>query len=177
MTAPAASLRGGAVGALVVATAVAAHGFAGGGYPAGSSLVFLLVVAAGIGALLAGPRPADHRAHLTLLFGGLALGQSAAHVALVVGSPHEMAHAHSFVPSASMMVFHLFAVAAGGILVYASERLYGPITRVVRAVLSPPLPLPDASAPGRIDTASPQRFPLRVFTTSLSRRGPPAVWI
>jgi hypothetical protein len=173
MTSTASSLRGGAVGALVVSTAVAAHGLAGGGFPAGSSLTFLVVVGMGVGTLVAVPSPRRDRTHAALLLGGLALGQLAAHVALEVGNAHGMAHAHSLLPSSPMLAFHLLAAVVGGLLVLAAERLYGPITSIVRAVLDPPLPLPDASAPGRVGGASHLHVPQLKFTTTISRRGPP----
>ncbi|SNT26623.1 hypothetical protein [Rhodococcoides kyotonense] len=173
MTSTASSLRGGAVGALVVSTAVAAHGLAGGGFPAGSSFVFLLVVGIGVGTVVSVPQPRRDRDHAVVLFGGLALGQLAAHVALAVGSAHEMAHGHTLLPSPSMLAFHVLAAVLGGVLVHSAERLYGPITSIVRAVLEPPLPLPDASAPGRIGAASYLHVPRHPFTTTISRRGPP----
>ncbi|OAK51947.1 hypothetical protein [Rhodococcoides kyotonense] len=173
MTSTASSLRGGAVGALVVTTAVAAHGLAGGGFPAGSSFVFLVIVGIGVGTLVAVPSPRHGRTHAALLLGGLALGQLAAHVALTVGNVHETAHAHSLLPRPPMLAFHLVAAVVGGALVHAAERLYGPVTSIVRAVLDPPLPLPDTSAPGRVGAAAYLHVPQRPFTTTISRRGPP----
>ncbi len=168
MTAPAASLRGGAVGALTVALAVAAHGSAGGGYPSGSALMFLLVVGVGVGALATMPAPGMVR-----LLGGLMIGQFAAHLALAAGSPQEMTHDHSVLPSASMLAFHLAASTVAAVLVCTAERLYGPITSIVRAVLDPPLPLPDASAGGYVGAVGFELSPQHRFTTSISRRGPP----
>lgn len=169
MTSPAASLRGGAVGALTVALAVAAHGMAGGGYPSGSATVFLLVVGIGVGAIATVPSPASQ---LPAVFGGLMLGQMASHVALSVGSPHEIAHAHSVLPSPAMLGFHLAASAAAAVLVCVAERLYGPITSIFRAVLHPLLPLPDA--PALLAAGGDVRIISAYFPeTSISRRGPP----
>lgn len=169
MTSPAASLRGGAVGALTVALAVAAHGMAGGGYPSGSAGVFLLIVGIGIGAIATVPSP---RSQPAAVFGGLMLGQVASHIALAVGNPTEMVHGHSILPSPAMLGFHVAASTVAAVLVCVAESLYGPITSIVRAVLDPPLPLPRRSrslvTPGNSETS-----PLHFFTTSISRRGPP----
>ena len=172
MTSPAASLRGGAVGALTVALAVAAHGMAGGGYPSGSATVFLLIVAIGVGAIASMPNPRSSRSQLATVLGGLLLGQSASHIALAVGNPLEMMHGHSIVPSATMIGFHLAASAATAVLVCAAEGLYGPVTSIVRAVLDPPLPLPGVST-GPFFVGNPEKSSLQFFGTSISRRGPP----
>ncbi|MGA9871801.1 MAG: hypothetical protein WBQ44_11760 [Rhodococcus sp. (in: high G+C Gram-positive bacteria)] len=167
--APAASLRGGAVGASTVALAVAAHGAAGGGYPSGSALTFLMIVGVGAGMVARLPSPRTGYAQFATVLAGLLLGQSAGHVVLTVASPHE----HGLLPSATMALFHLTASAAAALLVCAAEALYGPITRVVRAILAPPRSLPSAPASlvaaDRLTSAS---APL--FGTSISRRGPPA---
>lgn len=172
MTSPAASLRGGAVGALTVTLAVAAHGLAGGGYPPGSSAVFLLIVAIGVGAIASMPSPRSWRSQLAAVSGGLVLGQSASHIALTVGNPLEMMHGHSIVPSATMIGFHLAASAATAVLVCVAEGLYGPITSIVRAVLDPPLPLPGVTT-GPFFVGIPEKSSLLFFGTSISRRGPP----
>lgn len=169
MTAPAASLRGGAVGALTVALAVAAHGMAGGGYPSGSASVFLAILGVGVGAMTAVPR---ERFRLLATVGGLLFGQLASHMALVVGNPHEMMHGHSMLPSPTMSAFHLAAAVATAVLVGVAEVLYGPITSIVRAVLDPPLPLP-RRARGCLAPVRDGRSSLQFFTTSISRRGPP----
>ena len=169
MTSPAASIRGGAVGVLTVALAVAAHGMADGGYPSGSAAVLLLIVGLGVGAIVAIPSP---RSRVRGAFAGLALGQIASHVALAVGVSHEMAHAHSILPSPGMLGFHLAASAVTAALLCAAESLYGPLTSIVRAVLDPPLPLPQRVgaliATGDHDGAS-----FHLLSNSISRRGPP----
>lgn len=174
MTSPAASIRGGAVGASTVALAVAAHGVAGGGYPVGSSFVLLLVVGVGVGAMAMLPSPGSRRAHLTLVLGGLLLGQMAAHLALTVGVPHQMAHAHAVLPSPTMVAFHVAASAFTAVLVCVAERLYGPITSIIRAVLDPPLTLPSSAGTAVLagSVPSPAR---RRFITSISSRGPPVI--
>ncbi len=170
MTSPAAPLRGGAVGALTVSLAVAAHGFAGGSYPSGSALTFLLIVGIGVGVVSMLPDPRSSTVRLTTVLGGLILGQVAGHVALAVTT----VHAHSILPSPTMAGLHLTASVVAAALICIAERLYGPLTSIVRAVLSPPLPLP--TVPGHLVAIDRLTFPAPLtFTTSISRRGPPAV--
>nr|WP_296771458.1 hypothetical protein [Rhodococcus sp. (in: high G+C Gram-positive bacteria)] len=172
MNSPAASLRGGAVGAATVALAVAAHGAAGGGYPSGSAFVFLLIVGIGVGVVTTLPGPRSGWTQFAAVAGALVLGQSAAHIALAVGDTHQMMHGHSMLPSPTMLGFHAVASAVAAALICVAERLFGPITSVVRAVFDPPLPLPDApshlAACGEVVVVS-----TVVRTTSISRRGPP----
>lgn len=174
MTSPAASIRGGAVGASTIALAVAAHGVAGGGYPEGSSLVFLIVVGVGVGAMATLPSPGSSRAHLTLVLGGLLLGQIAAHLALTFGAAHQLAHQHAVLPSPAMVAFHVAASAFTAVLVGVAERLYGPITSIIRAVLDPPRTLPNSARPailaGRVPFSARRRF-----ISSISSRGPPVI--
>ncbi|MGV8872525.1 MAG: hypothetical protein ACOH2Q_08365 [Rhodococcus sp. (in: high G+C Gram-positive bacteria)] len=163
----AAPLRGGAVGSVTAALAVAAHGMAGGGYPVGSALALLVVVSVGIGALTAVPRRS------TVLLPALMGGQLLAHIALSLSDMGSM-HSHSLLPSAAMIGFHAAASVVAGLLIATAERLYGPITSIVRAVLALLTPLPDGSAVGRVrfSVAMPS-----VHGTALdwviSRRGPP----
>ncbi|MDJ0394360.1 hypothetical protein QMK17_13585 [Rhodococcus sp. G-MC3] len=172
MTSPAASLRGGAVGAMTVALAVAAHGAAGGGHPPGSAFVFLLIVGIGVGVMTTLPNPRSGWTQFCAVAVALVLGQSAAHVALAVGDSHQMMHGHSMLPSPTMLGFHAAASAVAAVLICVAERLYGPITSVLRAVLDPPLPLPDA--PPRLLAFNEIRVVSIQFSTpSISRRGPP----
>lgn len=135
-------------------------------------MVFLLLVGAAIGGGVVMPSARSGLGRLTTTATGLMLGQLAAHVALTLGDAHSMVHAHAIVPSPTMLAAHAVAAIAVGGLVYAAERLYGPITSVVSAILSPPLPLPDASArPLRALAAG---FAVLSRTaTSISTRGPP----
>jgi hypothetical protein len=168
----AASLRGGAVGALTTSLAVAAHGAGGGGYPSGSAFVFLMIVGIGVGVLTTMPDPRSGAAHLSTVAGGLIAGQSAAHVALAVGDSHQVMHGHSMLPSPTMLALHLAASAVAAMLICVAERLYGPITSIVRAVLDPPLPLPDA--PATLVASGHVRFAVTDFSrTPISKRGPP----
>jgi len=71
------------------------------------------------------------------------------------------------------LVLHLAASVAAAALICVAEQLYGPITSIIRAVLRPPLTLP--VSPIRLVTIDRPTYlaPLS-FTTSISRRGPPA---
>lgn len=166
--APTAALRGGAVGATVASLAVAAHGVGGGGLPDTAALTLLLAVASGVGAVVAGV-PALTRSRWALL-AALAAGQGAAHLALTVASD---THVHSNVPALGMLAAHAAATVVCAALILAAERLYGPVTRVLRVVLAPPVV---AVEPARV---LPPRLPnhraprLAVLATGMSRRGPP----
>ena len=166
--ASAAPLRGGAVGSVTAALAVAAHGIAGGGYPGGAGLALLMVVSIGVGAMTAVPRRS------TVLLPALMGGQLLAHVALSLGNMPGMLHSHSLLPSTAMIAFHGAASVVAALLIAAAERLYGPITSIVRAVLALLTPLPDGSAVGRV------RFSVAMpsvhgtaLNWAISRRGPP----
>ncbi|MFY2787638.1 hypothetical protein [Rhodococcus sp. KRD162] len=165
--ASAAPLRGGAVGSVTAVLAAAAHGMAGGGYPDGSAVALLVVISLGIGALTALPRRS------TVLLPALMGGQLLAHLGLSMSDMGSM-HSHSILPSAAMIGFHAAASVVAGLLIAAAERLYGPITSIVRAVLALLTPLPDGSAVGRV------RFSVAVSSVhgtvldwAISRRGPP----
>ena len=166
--ASAAPLRGGAVGSVTAALAVAAHGMAGGGWPDGTALTLLVVVSIGTGAMTAVPRRS------TVLLPALMGGQTLAHLALSLGNMPGMLHSHSLLPSTAMIAFHAAASMVAALLIAAAERLYGPITSIVRAVLALLIPLPDGSAVGRV------RFSVAVpsvhgtaLNWAISRRGPP----
>lgn len=177
MTAPAATLRGGAVGAVTAALAVAAHGWAGGGYPEGSAFALLLAVSIGVGILGALPRERTRIPHTALLTTGLLAGQAGAHIALALGATHDMHDMHEggLLPSTSMMTFHVAAAIVAACLIGAAERLYGPITSIVRAVLALLTPIPDATTPGRVRAGvSPSDWVPVYFPSAISRRGPPA---
>ena len=167
--ASAAPLRGGAVGSVTAALAVAAHGIAGGGYPSGSALALLPVLSIGIGAMTAVPRRS------TLLLPALMVGQLLAHIALSMGGMADSMHEHhTLLPSTAMMAFHAAASVVAALLIAAAERLYGPITSIIRAVLALLTPLPDGSAVGRVrfSVAMPSVHGIAA-DWAISRRGPP----
>ncbi|MFC9786817.1 hypothetical protein [Rhodococcus sp. NPDC127528] len=173
-----ARLRGAAVGALTAALAVAGHGVGGGGYPSTAALTLLVLCCAGVGALTAslGSGRGGGRAGL---LGALAAGQLVGHLALstalsqATASGHQHAGADLSSRGLSMLAGHAAATVVCAAAILAAERLYGPITRVLRTVLRGP------SAAVRATTAHPavgsgtaaRRDPLAF---AISRRGPPA---
>ncbi|MCJ0979111.1 hypothetical protein MTX35_15470 [Rhodococcus sp. ARC_M12] len=163
----AAPLRGGAVGIVTATLAVAAHGMAGGGWADGSALALLIVVSIGIGAMTALPERST-----VLLLPALMAGQLLAHIALSLGAA-EM-HNHSLLPSTAMIAFHAAASVIAGLMIAAAERLYGPITSIVRAVLALLTSLPDGSAVGRVSmSVAVPSVDGTALDWVISRRGPP----
>ncbi|WP_430335037.1 hypothetical protein [Rhodococcus sp. ACT016] len=168
--APTAALRGGAVGATVASLAVAAHGVGGGGLPDTTALTLLLAACVGVGAAVGGV-PALTRSHWALL-AALAAGQGAGHLALTLASD---AHVHLGVPALTMLAAHAAATVVCAALILTAERLYGPVTNVLRAVLEPPVL---GVEPARVLRPRPlnRRAPrLTVLAAGLSRRGPPVL--
>ncbi|MFE3191583.1 hypothetical protein ACFXHA_21415 [Nocardia sp. NPDC059240] len=135
------SVRGGLAGVATAALAVAAHGFAGGGYPGSSGLMLLVLVTAALGALAAAVRP---RAALPLL---MVAGQPACHIALsgLVAHGHA-AHAMEFTDHGPMLAAHAVAGLGCALLILVAERLYTLISRAVAVVLTRPRGLPVAAA-------------------------------
>ncbi|MCJ0894295.1 hypothetical protein [Rhodococcus sp. ARC_M5] len=163
----AAPLRGGAVGIVTATLAVAAHGMAGGGWADGSALALLIVVSIGVGAMTALPERST-----VLLLPALMAGQLLAHIALSLGAA-EMHH-HPLLPSTAMIAFHAAASVIAGLMIAAAERLYGPITSIVRAVLALLTPLPDGSAVGRVSmSVAVPSVDGTALDWVISRRGPP----
>ena len=162
-----ATLRGSAVGALVAALAVAAHGIGGGGLPESAALTLLFVTCSGVGAVTA-QLPA--RVHGPLALAGvLGVGQVAGHFALTLTS-----HVHSAVPAVPMLAAHAAATVICALLIANAERLYGPLVHVWRVVLR--------GAPRRISVVTTTHVPARpanpvdaLLRASISRRGPPVL--
>ncbi|QBJ96644.1 hypothetical protein ERC79_12195 [Rhodococcus sp. ABRD24] len=165
---PTAALRGGSVGALTAALAIAAHGIAGGGFPDSAALTLLLAACAAVGAATGGlPGSANN---CRTLLGALAAGQAAGHLALTATNDP---HVHAGLPAAAMLAAHAAATVVCAALVLVAERLYLPITRVLRTVLRSPVlgvestPVP---RPGPLDRPEPR---IAVLAAGISRRGPP----
>ncbi|MFF0818559.1 hypothetical protein ACFYVR_25935 [Rhodococcus sp. NPDC003318] len=169
-TSDAAALRGGAVGALTAALAVAGHGLGGGGYPTSAALTLLVLCCGGVGALAGSPaaRSGDGRVALVAALAG---GQLAGHLVLSAAAIHP--HTDSGVRGLSMLVAHGAATAVCAALILAAERLHGPITRVLRVVLRAPSPPPGRRAPHGVPDA-PVTLRHLLLDHVLSRRGPPA---
>lgn len=166
--APTAALRGGAVGATTATLGVAAHGLGGGGLPDSATLTLLLAVCAGVGAAVGGV-PVLSRSRWALL-AALAAGQGAGHLALTVASD---VHLHTGVPAPAMLGAHAAATGVCAALILAAERLYGPLTGVLRTVLEPPAL---GVEPARLRVPRPpghRASRLTVLAAGLSRRGPP----
>lgn len=166
---PSLRLRGTAVGALTAALAVAAHGYGGGGLPSGMGVTALLLAAGVVGAVVAetswlgrGWLPL-----LTALFGGQILG----HLVLVAASGHGLDH--SVAISVPMVGAHAAAAAMCAAAIELLERLYGPLTSLIRAVTSRPTPAPSAPRVGHFSDALHLGLG-GADLHSLSRRGPPA---
>ncbi|MET7769227.1 hypothetical protein [Nocardia sp. NPDC005366] len=139
---PHAGLRGGAVGAMVAALAVAAHGCAGGGFPdsVGGALVLLLAALAGTTVTRLPGSRFGVRGVLGVL-GVLAVGQLAGHSVLTGAIAHS--HAATSAPSAQppsgwMLVAHGFAMVIGGALILLAQRLYDFASATVGAALTRP---------------------------------------
>jgi hypothetical protein len=156
------------VGLLTAALAVAAHGAASGTPPSGAAAAQLAVVAGTVAALAATmARAADP----WVLLGLLASGQLVGHVMLdAVGHAHAPATAP---PGAVMLIAHLIAVAAGAALIAAGDRLWGALSRAVRAALADVMPPPaDTAAVAVRQPDQPLRF-MALLDASMSHRGPP----
>ncbi|MFD4467085.1 hypothetical protein ACFWPA_02205 [Rhodococcus sp. NPDC058505] len=165
----AATLRGGAVGALTAALAVAGHGVGGGGHPTSAALTLLVLCCGGVGAV-AGGVAGSHRGGRLSLVAALAGGQLAGHLALSTTLIHE--HAGQGPRAVPMLAAHAAATLVCAALILAAEKLYGPITRVLRIVLRGPTPDPRPE-PGRRTPPEPETLPHRLLHHALSRRGPP----
>lgn len=162
-TDPAAPLRGPAAGLLTAALAVAAHGVASGTPPAGAVAIQFALLAATVGALASTIRRADDARVLLALLG---TGQFLGHVML-------SAAGHDHAPTAPMVAAHLAAVAAGAVLIAASDRLCAALSRAVRVVAwmaCPTVAPPSAVAPRSADQP---RHSARLLAASVSHRGPP----
>ncbi|PXX63006.1 hypothetical protein DFR70_10659 [Nocardia tenerifensis] len=137
-------LRGGLVGVLVGALAVAAHGVAGGGFPDSAELTPVLLVAA-----LAGCAASTFAGGRASVLGLLMAGQLASHVALsgLLGHEHPTA-ATSPLPTGGMLVAHAVASLGGAAIISVAERLYALASGAVRAVLARPS-APRVAGPAR----------------------------
>ena len=168
-TTPTARMRGAAVGALTAAMAVAGHGFGGGGFPSTAALTLLVLGCAGVGALTGSIRGGGGLA----LLGALACGQLVGHLALSTALAHQHAGADLSPRGLSMLLGHAAATVVCAALIRAAERLYGPITRVLRVLLRP-IPAPPRPTAGAIRAAGVGAAGPMLLDFAISRRGPPA---
>ncbi|MGW0040810.1 hypothetical protein [Rhodococcus sp. NPDC003348] len=167
----AATLRGGAVGALTAALSVAGHGLGGGGYPTSAALTLLVLCCAGAGAVAAGLATTT-RGNRATLVATLIGGQLVGHLTLSTTLTHQ--HSDVGARGMSMLAAHAAATAVCTALILAAERLYGPITRALRVVLRGPAGAPRPH-PRRAVPTAPETLPHRFLDHVVSRRGPPSV--
>ncbi|BCK53784.1 hypothetical protein [Nocardia wallacei] len=166
--AAAARLRGGSAGSVSGALSVAAHGWASGGMPVGTTTVALLVAACTVvGALVAGLGPLRHtRSGLGVaLVGGQLLG----HAVLSFGG---MSHGESMWTPV-MLCAHLAAALCAAFVIHAAEAAYRIGTALSR-VLPKLLRSPVIAGPAALRITHRDRVVLRVFAAEVFRtRGPP----
>ncbi|WP_459954828.1 hypothetical protein [Nocardia sp. IFM 10818] len=146
-------MRGCLAGAVMAALAVAAHGWAGGGYPGSAGLTLLLLAAAAVGALVA-LLPVRHSPAAVPAL--MALGQPAGHVALS-GLAHggHGSGAADFVVDGAMTVAHAIAAIAFAFLILIAERLYTVVSQALRVVSTRPAAGPVRAGSARWAHAAP----------------------
>ena len=99
-----------------------AHAAAGGGLPAGSALVELLIACATVGAGVGAIRVEGRYARTALIIAALCAGQGLGHLVLAVGGHH---HADSATSTPVLMLaMHAAAAATLGLLIGAAEYLF-----------------------------------------------------
>ncbi|MGW0043595.1 hypothetical protein [Rhodococcus sp. NPDC003348] len=168
-----ARVRGGAVGATTVALAVAAHGAAGGGLPAGSTLVLLVGTATVLAALTAAvPVLRRGTAFLPVV---LATGQVLSHLTLAVGGGHHPAD--PVVAGGPMLAAHGLALLVCAGLIAAAERIGPASAAALRAVVAVRLARIDPVGPAVSAPVAVRTRPLAEMfcRTGLPRRGPPVL--
>ncbi|MBD8507444.1 hypothetical protein HT102_13220 [Hoyosella sp. G463] len=180
-------LRGAAVGAVTITVAIAAHGAAGGGLPAGSGLVILLLVGAATGAAAASMRgmPSPRAADRSLL-PMLAAGQIASHMVLALALDQHGAAHHAPAAGASvathgeslpMMLAHAVAIIVAATLIQLGERGCACVTDLIKQVMALLALIAPAAVPELALARAQEPPPLRprLLDAGLSSRGPPAL--
>jgi len=162
-------MRGGFVGALSAAVAVAAHAMGGGAAPTESAAVLLVLACGAVGALASTARV--RTAELPFLVGALTAGQAVGHAALTAGAP---AH-HGMQLSPAMLTAHAVAVVVCALAVRGGRRGCALAAASLHRILPAPfVPLPVAMPIGRRVTAYRPRFARRILVGArVGRRGPP----
>lgn len=147
-----APLRGCVVGATSAALAVAAHGATGGGYPSSAGTALLLLAAAVTGFVSGPVLGGNGHGRVRPLLLSLAGGQLAGHWALsgltghhTAGAPALTDPAAGWPAAVAMFAAHLLAVVICALAISGAERLYRVASAVLRALLTPPEPLPEAA--------------------------------
>lgn len=145
-----AQLRGCVVGVATGTLAVAAHGAAGGGYPASAGTALLLLTTLVTGWIAGSVAPGTHGRFATparTVLLPLSAGQLIGHWALTGLTGHHTAGGASptggFL-SAAMLSAHLLAVLLCTLTITVAERLYRAASAVLRVLLTPVRRLPPA---------------------------------
>lgn len=158
--------------------AVAAHGWAGGGYP-GSTGAALLLLCGVVAGTLASALPVHGLRGRAAVIAALGAGQGAAHLSLSLLHTHggtEPPGDSWFAPGASvlgswMMVAHAVATVICALLIVAADRLYGAVSRAVRVVTTR-LVLPVRQVAGRWAGITPRPWQ-RLCGSAIGSRAPP----
>ncbi len=165
----AARLRGVLVGASAGAVAVAGHGVGGAALPATPSMVLMVLLCAGVGAVASSPAEVHRRPLVVLAY--VSAGQSVGHCTLVFASTHP--HANHW--SASMLAAHAVAAIICAALICTAERLFGALAGVLWCLIVVLLALRDDLSPstGRPVWAHVGTAPRILAGGGLGTRGPP----
>ncbi|MCX5041926.1 hypothetical protein OG921_01795 [Aldersonia sp. NBC_00410] len=131
-----ARMRGGFVGAVSGAVAIAAHGAAGGGMPPGQAAIVALVLACtAVGAVVANAGITERIVPFLLTV--LAAGQLVGHTTLALTADH----AHGSQLGTSMIGAHAAATVVAAALIRAAEHgcaaVLAALARIVVAILAP----------------------------------------
>ncbi|MBF6174805.1 hypothetical protein [Nocardia blacklockiae] len=164
----AARLRGASAGSVSGALSIAAHGWASGGMPVGTTTLALLVAACTVvGALVSGPLPHGRGGLAVALVGGQVLG----HAVLSFGMAGMSHGASMWTPG--MLCAHVVAALGAALVIHAAEATYRIGTALSR-VLPELLRSPAIAGPRPLRTTYRDRVILRVFAADVFRtRGPP----
>ncbi|MFF4027344.1 hypothetical protein ACFYY5_31290 [Nocardia elegans] len=175
-------LRGGLVGMAVVVLAVAAHGWADGGYPGSATLALLLLSAAATGTFASMLPPTGGVSGRIGILAALGGGQAVSHIALSLLPAHRPGETScgsglsgliSIFPNNWMTLAHTLATVVCAVLIVAVERLYAAVSRSVRAVTTRPQPPVDIATP-RWRT-SPRQAWQQWSAGALGSRAPPVL--
>ncbi|MFD1810753.1 hypothetical protein [Rhodococcus gannanensis] len=164
-----APVRGGAIAGVTVSLSVAAHGAAGGGVPAGSTLIVLAGLAAVL-ASCAGAVPVLRRGTVAAV-AVLSAGQVLGHLALSLESHHTVT------VTAGMAAAHAVALAVCAVLLGAADGVGAAVCAALRAVTAGRPVLPEPTGPAeRRPTGRPSRPLAEILCRAgLSLRGPPVL--
>lgn len=124
-----------AVGAVVPAVAVAAHGVAGGGIPGAAGLLVSVAIGGLLGCVAHSPRRTRTAAMVTTTL-LLSFAQVACHWALAVG---DAGHAMHQAGGPGMLVMHAIAIPVSAVLLVLAATLADVVTSTIRSMTPPPV--------------------------------------